>query len=348
MYFKSSVLFFVLLSAPLLCAQNHTMTFKVFQASFNKTYQPTELTLREQVFNQNLQKIEEHNKKFDLGLVAYKTGVNSFTDLTEEEFLARFKTLPLEESFIKANSVQDSNQFNISELPKSIDWREKGVVTAVKDQGSCGGCWAFSATGTLEGQLAINTGNLTSLSEQELIDCNTATQKGCNGGVVQYALSYVIENGITSEENYPYVGEQKSCKSKRNAVRADSYVNIRSYNETDLKLAVGFVGPVSVAVNAYLLKDYESGIINSPCLDDVDHGVLVVGYGTDNKTNLEYWIIKNSWGSEWGESGYYKLALGKQLCGIAKQACYPVGVRNSAGSLSFSIMAGILMFFYLL
>ncbi|CAG9768819.1 unnamed protein product [Ceutorhynchus assimilis] len=319
------------------------VTFRSFQVQHKKKYSALELTRREQIFNQNLIKIQKNNEKYRKGLVSYQMGINQFSDLTEEEFSSRFKTLPLNNTKLKNVLTQDSNNFNISDLPESIDWREKGIVTEVKDQGLCGACWAFSATGALEGQLALNYKTLIPISEQQLIDCDTKVNVGCDGGYIQEALQFATTNGLTTEENYPYIQARGYCRKwKKNVVRGGGYVNILPYNETDLKLAVGLMGPVSVAIHSGPFQFYQSGIHSgAACTDNVDHGVLVVGYGKNTSSQEEYWLLKNSWGTSWGENGYFKLAMSKNntgLCGIAKQSCYPINVTNCGYSLVQNVL----------
>lgn len=322
-------------------------TFNNFLVKYNKVYiNSIEQTLRKTIFDNNLQKIEEHNKKFEQGLVTYKLGVNNFTDLTEEEFAARFKTLVADESILKNGQQFQNLNVDVASLPKSIDWRTyngTSVVTQVKNQGTCGGCWAFSTTGTIEAQLAIQTGELVSLSEQQLLDCDRSNA-GCDGGVVQQAYLYMKNNGLTLGSNYPYVAYQRSCRKVKSKVWTTGYVNIRQYNETDLKVAVATVGPVSVAINAQPIQSYQSGIFSGYCSSQIDHGVLAVGYGTDPTTQQEYWILKNSWGSEWGENGYFRIALGRGLCGIARQACYPL-ITTNAPSYGNSVSGNVFYLF---
>lgn len=299
-------------------------TWSNFKVKYSKTYNLTEATLRKSIFEANLLKIQEHNKKYDQGLVTYKLGINKFADLTADEFSARLATniISLESLSLPNGTLYTPNE-NLS-VPESIDWRTKGAVTGVKNQGLCGGCWAFSATGVIEGQVAIQTGNLVSLSEQQLIDCDT-TNYGCSGGVVQLAFLYVQDNGLMTEEVYPYKQTASSCKAtstKSNKVFVKDYVNIKQGSEDDLKSAVGSIGPVSIAMQADSIQFYESGIFEGSCTGSLNHGVLAVGYDKDSTTGTYYWIMKNSWGTSWGESGYFRLKMGSNLCGITTQSCY--------------------------
>lgn len=180
-------------------------------------------------------------------------------------------------------------------------------------------------TGTLEGAYALRYNQLLSFSEQELMDCATDASgysgAGCDGGVVQSALDYARDHGMVTEDSYPYEEAQGSCRQNGNVFQISGYTEINANDEGDLKNAVGSVGPVSVALNADGLQNYGGGIYNDAgCSTSVNHGMLVVGYGTDG---TDYWIVKNSWSDGWGESGYVRMAIGSNMCAIAAQACYP-------------------------
>jgi len=234
---------------------------------------------------------------------------------------------------------------NAPPLPASVDWRDKGLVVPPKNQGSCGSCWAFSAIASLEGQHAKKTGKLVSLSEENLVDCVHGVQlpnettpccMGCSGGLMDDAFSYVLEKqhgGVDTEAAYPYKGFSGSClfdKLQPSAVGAKmvGFVDLQPGNETQLMHAVATVGPVSVGVDASLdWQLYAFGVFHpwfcSSKPGAMDHGVAVVGYGSTDG-GVPYWIIRNSWGSMWGEHGYMKLLRGKNACGVANAATYPL------------------------
>jgi len=214
-------------------------------------------------------------------------------------------------------------------LPPEVDWRNEGWVTPVKNQGQCGSCWSFSATGALEGQNFNKTGVLVSLSEQNLIDCSTENY-GCNGGAPDYAFQYVESNGgIDTETAYPYTGQQGSChyNAANSGAGCSGWTDLPSGDEDALLQAVATIGPISVAIDAssIMFQLYHSGIYQNPWCSstNLDHAVLDVGYGT-NSNGQPYWLVKNSWGTGWGQQGYFMMARNDgNMCGIATSASYP-------------------------
>merc|ERR1711915_514220 len=289
---------------------------------------------RKEIFLNNVQKIEEHNQKFEAGEVSFKLGVNQFADLMASEFRASqlgFKRPEEQKSGASGMFVADAGV----ELPSTVDWRKKGVVSKVKDQGQCGSCWSFSTTGSVEGAHALKTGKLVSLSEEQLVECSRSFGNyGCNGGLMESAFKYIIAaGGLESEKEYPYTSgegdDSGKCKfQKSDAVATiSSYVKVQSKDEHALKQAVATVGPVSIAIDAshYSFQLYGGGVYyEAECSEtQLDHGVLAVGYGTEN--GKDYWLVKNSWAASWGEEGYIKMARNKNNnCGIATDASYPV------------------------
>lgn len=217
-------------------------------------------------------------------------------------------------------------------LPKSVDWRKKGAVTSIKEQGHCGSCWAFAAAGSLEAQKYRKTGRLVSLSVQNLVDClKTDGKRKCSGRTIHAAFDYLKRNdGIESEKTYPYKAVGGSCKydPRDSAVSIRKYVVIPEDNEKALQEAIATVGPIAVGIDAShkSFQFYSSGIYREPKCnpDDIDHAMLVVGYGTD-KHGKDYYILKNSWGTDWGENGYMRIARNRNnSCGIASNGVYPV------------------------
>ena len=260
--------------------------------------------------------------------------MNQFGDLTDSEFNDIYNGYQMDQRKIKAKAsfVSDSNFVPANE---TVDWREQGVVTAVMNQGDCGSCWAFSATGSLEAQHRLNGNPLVSLSEQNLMDCTNGDKYGnmaCLGGKMDEAFQYIIDNkGIDTEKSYPYLAQTEStCRYNASNVGAtmSSFVDI-PINEFALTEACLKVGPISVAIDAGLasFRFYKSGVYYEPQCYTVklNHGVLLVGYGTDKVTGKDYYLVKNSWGTAWGMDGYIMMSRNRNNnCGIATVASYPV------------------------
>jgi len=298
--------------------------FSKYMVGFNKSYSRYEYDYRYQAFKKNYYMIVDHN----LQGKSWTLAVNEFADMPWEEFRAQKLGLkPVQVEGIPRYS--DVNLVGKVNVPSSIDWNSKGAVTAVKNQGQCGSCWAFSTTGSVEGAHFLKTGSLVSLSEQQLVDCSTSQgNEGCNGGLMDYAFEYIISNnGLCSESSYPYQGADGSCQSCSQVTKISSYVDVSQNDESALQAAVA-ITPVSVAVEADQsgFQFYSGGIFDGTCGTSLDHGVLAAGYGSDS--GKDYWLVKNSWGASWGASGYIKLArnIGSSSgqCGIAMQPSYPV------------------------
>jgi len=220
---------------------------------------------------------------------------------------------------------------NITDMPDSIDWVAKGGVTPVKNQAKCGSCWAFSSTGSLEGAFFVATGKLESLSEEDLVQCNSVTDHGCQGGLMDNAFAWVQQNGICSEASYPYTsgtGITGTCKKTcAPDVTITGHTDVPSKDEKSLQAAVS-KQPVSVAIEAdkSAFQLYKGGVLDdATCGTQLDHGVLVVGFGTDS--GKDYWKVKNSWGPTWGEQGYIRMIRNKNQCGIAQQPSFPTGAK---------------------
>ena len=305
--------------------------FGDFKERFNKKYESFhEMENRYNIFRSNMIDIINHNKDENN---SFKLGINHFTDFTNNEF----RTFNNLHGFAGPNSKY-CNLFKptMNSSLKEIDWRVKGAVTNVKDQGQCGSCWTFSATGAIEGAWAISEQDLIDLSEQELVDCATGFKygsHGCNGGQMDGAFQFVIDNGQCSDDAYPYVsGETKtseSCVKDCNSyAKISKCYDVEPNNQIALKTAVS-MQPVAVAIEAdtFYFQSYSSGILDSSqCGTKLDHGVLVVGYGEEN--GKMYWLVKNSWSESWGDNGYIKIARSESendpgICGIAMQPSFP-------------------------
>ncbi|ERN13683.1 hypothetical protein AMTRI_Chr06g177240 [Amborella trichopoda] len=284
------------------------------------------------VFKENVKFIHEFNKRDK----PYKLGLNKYGDMTNQEFRERRSGSKVAHHRSRRGSPHGTTggfkYEGAVDLPPSVDWRKKGAVTPVKDQGQCGSCWAFSTVVAVEGINQIKTKQLISLSEQELIDCDNQDNQGCNGGLMDYAFDYIKKNGgLTTEENYPYVAEDGTCdanKENSHVVVIDGHENVPVNNEDALLKATAHQ-PVSVAIDAggEAFQFYSDGVFDGNCGTELDHGVAVVGYGT-TVDGTKYWIVKNSWGPEWGEKGYIRMKRGvsaqEGLCGIAMEASYPI------------------------
>lgn len=280
-----------------------------------KTYgTSTEESYRKSVFVGSYNYVSSTNES----QTSYKLAVNKFADMTKDEFRAQYLGLKQKLSATKKNEVAAPVASS-----DSVDWRGS-KVTGVKDQGQCGSCWAFSTTGGLEGFYAGANGTLESFSEQQLMDCSGSYgNQSCNGGLMDDAYDYVKDRGLGLESAYPYTARDGSCRSTSTVVRINSYADVPA-SDAGLANAVA-ITPVSVAIDANPIQFYSSGIYNNwNCGNSLDHGVLAVGYGSEN--GQDYWIVKNSWGASFGESGYFRLArrsYGVGMCGITMQASYP-------------------------
>jgi len=258
-------------------------------------------------------------------------GTTQFMDLSPEEFQKQYLTLnnaemPTDfESYYKSEDQSNeeflkSDERNLEEIPESWDWREKDAVAPVRHQGTCGSCWAFTAVSNIESQYFLKTGKMIHLSEQQLVDCDY-TNSACAGGVIHYTYNFIkLNGGLVARENYPYQGFRNYCRLNRNqiAVKVTGYQFAGTQNEEIIKEMLYKKGPLAITMNARTLQYYQGGIINLPyayCPYAPDHGVNLVGYGV-SPSGLKYWIIRNTWGPNWGEGGYFRIARGRGLCGV--------------------------------
>jgi C1A family cysteine protease len=288
-----------------------------------------EYTFRLEQFRKNFAIVEKHNSEnADDAVLA----LNHMADWTSDEYkqLLGFKKNKKHHKHHKGAHKRHHRKLEANDLPASVDWVKAGAVTPVKNQGQCGSCWSFSATGSMEGRYQIKNKNLVSFSEQQLVDCSTKQgNMGCNGGLMDYAFTYAETTALDTEAQYPYHGRQGTCNvPSAGTGKVVSYNDVTPKSPTELASAVA-EGPVSVAIDAsgIFFQLYHGGIMKRFCGTSLDHGVLVVGYGTDNGT--DYWLLKNSWGSGWGEKGYFRIlrTMDKEapgVCGLQLQPSYPL------------------------
>jgi len=307
-------------------------SWTLFKSVFGKQYTFSEEVTRRSIWEANVAIIRNHNLEADLGLHTYTLGMNQLGDLTVEEFARQMNGLDMS----LRNQTADASRLTYRapsnvQLPDMVDWRPKGYVTPVKDQGQCGSCWAFSTTGSLEGQHFAKTQQLVSLSEQNLVDCSGSFgNMGCNGGLMDNSFKYIkANNGIDTEPSYPYEARNDQCRFNAANVGATDtgYVDVAAQDEMALQSAIATVGPISVAIDAAhsSFQLYKSGVYNEPACSAtrLDHGVLAVGY--DSLNGQDYYIVKNSWGLVWGNQGYIFMSRNKQnQCGIATMSSYPL------------------------
>ena len=306
--------------------------FDAFVAKYGKTYSSAEERhMRELVFYNNVKKIDEINSKN----LTYKLQVNSFADMPQEEFSSKMLGLMTRSMFEAAprKNYLGRHVYSGAPLPESIDWTGLGAVTAVKNQGHCGSCYAFSTTGALEGRYEIASGKLVSLSEQQIVDCSEKEgNQGCNGGFMDFGFEYVHEEGICSSDDYAYHGKEESCHEKKCTplIQPNTVSGFKDVHEKDSQALMEALseGPVSVAIEAdeMSFQFYHSGVLNATCGAKLNHGVLAVGYGK-SETGDRFWKVKNSWGPEWGDHGFILLSRdleGPGECGILLGASFPV------------------------
>jgi C1A family cysteine protease len=314
-------------------------SFDVWRKTHGKIYgSAEEMAVRRSIYMDNIAKVNKHNAEAAAGLHTWRMGAGPFSDLTAEEWKSTYAS-----GYLRRPNKHLRNKRTVMpaavRLPQSVDWVAAGAVTPIKNQGQCGSCWAFSTTGSVEGIVFIDSGankTLTSLSEQQLVDCSTAQgNEGCNGGLMDYAFQYIITNGgICSENNYPYKGVDESCRHKNcTKVSAISgFQDVPQNNEPSFQTSL--VGqPISIAIEAdqNCFQQYAGGVLGTSCAcgTNLDHGVLAVGWGTDPSAG-DYYSVKNSWGTSWGEAGYVRLGRGPAFapngqCGLLMEASYPTG-----------------------
>lgn len=307
--------------------------FQLWKNSMNKLYNsPEEEKYRLQVFAKSLLEVERRNSAPGQTAVY---GINKFSDLTEEEFITKYGSG--ERNEVDLTEVKNTSYFQkkvgVDNLPQTIDWRTRGTITPVYNQGSCAAGYAFAATDALAAVHSIDKEDLWALSPQEIIDCSVSYgSHGCSGGRLIATFNYVQDHAVQLSSSYPYTARLGTCKRSTSVFRykPDEYKVVPPNDNTALQQAVNYI-PVSVGIDASSLKSYTSGIVSQGCGQNLNHDMLIVGYGTytsaETNTSTDYWLLKNSWGTNWGEKGYIKVkrtpGVSPAICGVSKSAIFP-------------------------
>jgi cathepsin L len=332
----------IAIASALRAEEEYQAEYTKFLLKFDKSYDVEEMFHRYNIFKRNVDLIDNHNDLAAKGKYSFTLAINKFADQTNAEYR---KVLGLK----RKGQTPPDNKIPIhtakkskipAGTPKAFDWRPLGAVTPVKDQGQCGSCWAFSATAAMEGAYFQTSGTLLSLSEQLCVDCVLDGADTCDLGGEPHDcyLQVISEGGDETEDDYPYTESSGNpCAFDASLAVAKNfsyYVNITSGDEVAL-MAASAQHVISVGIDASQdsFQFYSSGVYNEPqCVngwDQLDHGVTVVGYGHDESSKLDYWIVKNSWGEFWGQEGYIWMARNlKNQCGIATDATYPTVTKQ--------------------
>jgi len=329
-------------------------SFENYKKEFGKRYQNEEdESFRRNIFNSKLEKIKLHNQD---ETKSWKEGVNEFTDRTHEEFKVRNG---LRKDILYASkdftTKAPKNSIDVNSLPVNVDWREAGILTAVKDQGDCGSCWTFGTTENVEAYWALATGKLSALSEQQILDCTPNPDDcggtgGCGGGTPELAMARLISmGGQATEWTYPYMsyfGAAQECQNSTFSamVELSDYTVLPSNIYEPVLLHIAKVGPLTIAVDASTWSSYESGVYNgcNQTNPEIDHAVQLIGYGTDKQLG-EYWLIRNSWNPTWGEDGYIRIArTSTPACGTDLNPSDGLGCKNGPSTVTVCGTCGIL------
>jgi len=308
--------------------------FQEFEQQFGKVYSQEERARRSAIFAYNCKQMRDL-RRVEHGSAVY-SHLTPFADLTRDEFAQRngFKT----ELVLEVSTLKLAEPLNTSSLPDNFDWVEKGAVNPVKNQGTCGSCWAFATVANIEGAGFVENKKLLSLSEQELVDCDKVTgDVGCKGGLPSNAYKDMIQNkiGLELESAYPYVAKDDTCKASASAEKAfiKDFVTI-STDEDQIAAALMKYGPLAIGINAGPMQWYMGGVAHPWSIlcnpKQLDHGVAIVGFGIDS--GKKYWKIRNSWGATWGEKGYYRIFRGAGVCGLNTMVTSATGVTDSAAA----------------
>jgi len=312
-------------SAASLTDEQSEWLFSNWMQQHNKVYAADQVVHRFNIWKENMEMILNHNLN---SKASWTLGMNAFGDLTAEEWKARMGIRrvahPVKPTHKKKHSFKPTKEG--AAPPATWDWRDHNAINPVQNQGQCGSCWAFTAGDAVSGAWAIKTGLLFAVSVQEIVDCSGPQgNQGCNGGLMDQAFQWVIANGgICDWQEYQYTAETGNCMSGNctNVAAIKAYVDVPTLDENALMTAT-YSTVVSTAVEAdqSVFQFYTGGIIDSAaCGDELDHGMTVVGWGTDK--GVDYWTLRNMWGEAWGEAGYVRLVRGKNMCGLATEPSY--------------------------
>lgn len=308
--------------------------WETYKAEHGKTYLTRSADhYRQSLYLAEVEAVNQWNQEYDQGMHSYFKGINQFSDLTRDEFVAQQKLkVPAD---IEARRAAGHHNVPQSTAPAAIDWREEGAVQHVKNQGQCGSCWAFATVAALEGRTAIKSGTLPDISEQQFVSCSPEKYDtfGCNGGWYDGAWKYAHDqgtHGIDTQSSYPYTARDDACDTAKTSDDLDVAATCEGPGYTEKTEAsvmeeVGNNGPLAIAINCAPWGSYSGGVFDDPsCTAGAMHAVTIVGYSDSEK----YWIVKNSWGANWGDAGYILLrkdsSIQYGMCGLAQYAYYPM------------------------
>ncbi|KAM8972231.1 cathepsin K-like [Pelodytes ibericus] len=320
---------FVLVTIVICVSASHFLDqeWDSWKSKYGKHYlQVKDELYRRTAWESNWEKIQKHNHLADQGLSTYRMAMNHFGDMTAEEVSTR-SCLIYKDTQSKSTDIPQKTYIKNYNIPDAVDWRKSKCVTPVKSQGQCGSCWAFAAVGVIESRLCLKNDELITLSEQQLVDCDSDNY-GCCGGFPISTLGYVAENGIMKTEDYEYTERRFICEYD-----TDKAINLNTSKyyilpgEENIATAIAIDGPITVGFGVDVdFMFYYSGIFDGSCSEQPNHAIIIVGYGSeveeeeDETNEVEYWIIKNSWGEQWGEAGYGKIKRNVNKCNIADMA----------------------------
>ncbi|KAM5170783.1 cathepsin S-like [Mantella aurantiaca] len=320
--------YLLVLSAVVICVSSSRFLneeWDAWKTKYEKKYVTSyDETFRRKAWEATWHKVQKHNQKYEQGLTKYRMEMNHFADMTTEERNSRNCISNRKKSTLKTNIPVQSYSKNLG-LPASVDWRDSKCVTRVKNQGYCGSCWAFATVGVIETINCLKSKELVELSEQQLVDCDSANE-GCCGGLPTQALEYVTRHGVMKAKDYEYSEKQFTCMFKNDDALK---FNVSKYyvllGEENMASSLALDGPIAVGIDASEdFQLYKDGIFTGDCTQKPTHAVIIVGYGTEYDEKLgedtDYWIIKNSWGEVWGDKGYIKMQRNVDVCGITTMA----------------------------